>query len=148
MTSILLLEQKHIRKSSKHRGEMVKQRKEHRIKRLGPMRGHGWLQRLFLLCLHPSLSLFIACCVKSEWCFACLQPGGKTELQSQATNDERHPGMLCAWTKSSKQEKMLCFQQHFFPATFLTFCFFGVGFSIMRASIFSLFFFMALAPQL
>lgn len=36
------------------------------------------------LCLHLSLSLFLAGCVESERCFVCLQPGGKTELQSQA----------------------------------------------------------------
>lgn len=36
------------------------------------------------LCLYLPLVLSFACRVESKWCFACLQPGGKTELQSQA----------------------------------------------------------------
>lgn len=36
------------------------------------------------LCLHLPFSFSLACCVESEWCFTCLQPGGTTELQSQA----------------------------------------------------------------
>lgn len=53
------------------------------------------------LCLHLSLSLFLAGCVESERCFVCLQPGGKTELQSQAAK----------WWKTLASRDVLCLDQ-------------------------------------
>lgn len=88
MVSVLLVDIKHIRKWSKQRRE----NKECRLRRQGPMPWmtsefvFAWKIAFYSLCLPLSSSPhpFLACCVESEWCFACLQPGGKTELQSQA----------------------------------------------------------------
>lgn len=161
MTSILLLELKHIRKWSKQRREMEEQREKHKIKRQGPMRGHEWLQRLFLherLLFTPSPSFFVSISLSLSFLLAVWRVSGallassqevKLNCRARLPNDERlwHPGMLWAWTKSSEREKMLAFQLNtFFLLHFFSFAFFGVGFSIIRANNFFLILW-ALAPQ-
>lgn len=97
MASILLLAKK--RKTTHHKIEQTedrdggaegkawnKERRAHVWPWMTPEVVFAWKTAFHSLCL--SLCLYslhsLACCVQSEWFFTCLQPGGKTELQSQA----------------------------------------------------------------
>lgn len=132
-------------------------------KKTGLMRGHEWLQRLFLherLLFTPSISFFVSISLSLAFSLAVWRASAASLASSQEVklncraslpNDERlwHPGMLWAWTKSSEREKMLAFQLNtFFLLHFFSLAFFGVGFSIIGASDFFFpFFLWALAPQ-
>lgn len=107
-------------------------------------------------CFSLSLSFFVSISLSLSFLLAVWRASGASLASSQEVklncraklpNDERlwHPGMLCAWTKSSEREKMLAFQLNtFFLLHFFSLAFFGVGFSIIRASrFFSFFFFMS-----
>lgn len=94
------------------------------------------------LCLHLPLSFLLSVWRASGASLASSQEV-KLNCRARLPNDERlwHPGMLWAWTKSSEREKMLAFQLNtFFRLHFFSLAFFGVGFSIIRASNFFPFF--------
>lgn len=154
MTSIFLLELKNIWKWNEERREIEaqgrapnKKTRAHACPRMTPEVVFAW--KMFFRSLTHSLSLSLSPSLPSLYFLlavwrassALLASSQEVKLNCRAKlpNDERlwHPGMLCAWTKSSEREKMLAFQLNtFFLLHFFSRAFFGVGFSIIRANIF------------
>lgn len=87
------------------------------------------------LCLCLYSPYFLACCVQSERCFTCLQPGGKTELQSQAAKWWKTQASRDALSQD-REKKCSLFNLAFSFLHFFVFFFFGVSFSSIRVSFF------------
>lgn len=116
-------------------------------------------ERLGFFLVFFTLSFFVSIALCLYFLLAVWRASGASFASSQEVklncraklpNDERlwHPGMFCAWTKSSEQEKMLAFQLNtFFLLHFFSLAFFGVVFFHHQGKqFFSLFFLWALAP--
>lgn len=97
------------------------------------------------LCLCLYSPHFLACCVQSERCFTCLQPGGKTELQSQAAKWWKTQASRDALSQD-REKKCSLFNLAFSFLHFFVFFFFV---SVFPASGWAFFYLLTqvLAPQ-